>query len=191
MAILTYNDITPKKVIIYNNEPYEVLSSWVFRKQQRKPVNQTKLRSIKTGKVLEISFHQTETVEEADIEKKELTYIYKSRGEVWFHAANNPKERIALPEEAVGEKILFVKEKSTVTALVWKDEIIGIDIPIKVELAVVEAPPAIKGNTAQGGSKQVTLETGAVVNTPLFINQGDIIRLNTDTGEYVERVEKA
>src|SRR3989344_807562 len=134
MAQLSYNDITPKKIIVYSNEPYLVLSSWVFRKQQRKPVNQTKLKSLKTGKVLEISFHQTETVEEADIEKKELAYIYSAKGEIWFHEAGNPKNRISLPEAIVGDKMKFVREKSTVIALVWNEEIIDIEIPIKVEL---------------------------------------------------------
>lgn len=191
MAILSYNEIVPKKIIIYNNEPFEVLSSWVFRKQQRKPVNQTKLRGLKSGKVLEISFHQTETVPEADVESKELTYIYSAKGETWFHEAGNPKERISLPETITGPQMKFVKEKSDLSAVVWNDEVIGLQIPIKVELLVKEAPPAIKGNTAQGGSKQVVLETGAVVNTPLFINEGDIIRVNTETGDYVERVEKA
>ena len=90
----------------------------------------------------------------------------------------------------MGDQIKFVKEQSDVTALVWNDEIIGIQTPIKVELKVTEAPPAVKGNTAQGGSKQVVLETGAVINTPLFINEGDIVRVNTETGEYVERVSK-
>lgn len=191
MAILSYNEITPKKIIEYNGEPFLVLSSWVFRKQQRKPVNQTKLKGLKSGKMLEISFHQSETVPEADIEKKELTYIYANRGEFWFHEAGNPKARVSLSEQQVGAQMRFVKEKSDVTALVWNEEIIGIEIPIKVELAVKEAPPAVKGNTAQGGSKQVVLETGAVVSTPLFINEGDVIRINTDTGEYTERVEKA
>ncbi len=191
MAILAYNEILPKKIIIYNNEPYEVLSSWVFRKQQRKPVNQTKLRGLKTGKVLEISFHQAETVPEADIDKKMLTYIYSAKGDVWFHESGNPKNRVSIPEAVVGEKIKYVKEKTDVEALEWNEEIIGITIPIKVELEVTEAPPSVKGNTAQGGSKQVVLETGAVVSTPLFINQGDIIRINTDTGEYTERVNKA
>lgn len=191
MSQLAYNDITPKKIIVYNGEPYLVLSSWVFRKQQRKPVNQTKLKSLKTGKVLEISFHQTETVEEADIEKNELTYIYRAKGEVWFHEAGNPKNRVPIPETVVGDAIRFVKEKSNVTALVWNEEALGIEVPIKVELAVKEAPPAVKGNTAQGGSKQVVLETGAVISTPLFINEGDVVRINTDTGEYVERVSKS
>lgn len=191
MALLSYNEITPKKIIEYNGEPCLVLSSWVFRKQQRKPVNQTKLKGLKTGKVLEISFHQSETVPEADIEKKDLTYIYSAKGEVWFHEAGNPKERVSLAENIVGDQIKFVKEKSDVVAMVWNDDVIGIEIPIKVELRVVEAPPAVKGNTAQGGSKQVVLETGATVSTPLFINEGDIVRVNTDTGEYTERVGKA
>lgn len=191
MAILSYNDITPKKIIEYNGEPCLVLSSWVFRKQQRKPVNQTKLKGLKTSKVLEISFHQAETVPEADIEKKGLTYIYSAKGEAWFHEANNPKARRSLSENIVGNQIKFVKEKSDVVALMWNDEVIGIEIPVKVELKVTEAPPSVKGNTAQGGSKQVVVETGAVVSTPLFINEGDVIRINTDTGEYAERVEKA
>jgi len=190
MAILSYNEIIPKKIIEYNGEPCEVLASHVFRKQQRKPVNQTKLRGLKSGKVLEISFHQSETVPEADIEKKELTYIYSNRGEVWFHESGNPKERISLPEEKIADQIKFVKENTDVTAMEWNEEIIGIQTPIKAELTVKEAPPSVKGNTAQGGSKQVVLETGAVVSTPLFINEGDIIRVNTTTGEYVERVSK-
>lgn len=191
MAILSYNEITPKKIIVYNNEPFEVQTSHVFRKQQRKPVNQTKLKGLKTGKMLEISFHQSETVPEADIEKKDLTYIYTNRGEVWFHEKGNPGARITLPEDQVASQMKYVREKEDVVALVWNEEILGIQTPIKVELKVVEAPPAVKGNTAQGGSKQVVLETGAVISTPLFINEGDIIRINTETETYVERVNKA
>ena len=163
MAVLAYNEITPKKIIEYNGEPFEVLSSWVFRKQQRKPVNQTKLKNLKSGKVLEISFHQSETVNEAEIEERSLTYIYTSRGESWFNETGNPKERFALPESQVADQLKWVKEKDEVTAIVWNEEIIGIHTPIKVDLKVTEAPPSVKGNTAQGGSKQVTLETGAVV----------------------------
>jgi len=191
MAVLSYNEIVPRKIIEYNGEPFEVLTSHVFRKQMRKPVNQTKLRGLKTGKVLEISFHQAETVDEADTETKEFVYIYSAKSEVWLHESGNPKARISLPESQVGDKIKWVKAGSTVSALVWNEEIIGIDIPIKVELKVTDAPPSVKGNTAQGGSKQVTLETGVVVSTPLFINEGDIIRVNTESSEYVERVEKA
>jgi elongation factor P len=82
----------------------------------------------------------------------------------------------------------FIKENSEIIALIFDDEVISIKIPIKAELKVTEAPPAVRGNTAQGANKQVTLETGAVVNAPIFINEGDIIKVNTETGEYAERV---
>ena len=191
MAILSYNEITQKKVIEYNGDPYEVLSSHVFRMQQRKPVNQTKLRNLLSGKVLEISFHQSETVPEADIGKLNATYLYTNRGESWFCEEGNPKNRFSFPEDSVHEKIQWIKGNAPVEVMTYKDKPATIEIPIKVDLKVTEAPPAVKGDTATGGSKQVIVESGATVNTPLFINAGDIIKVNTDTGEYVERVEKA
>lgn len=191
MAILSYNEIVQKTLIEYNNEPYEVLSSHVFRMQQRKPVNQTKLRNLVSGKVTEISFHQSETVPEADIAKMEAQYLYTNRGESWFAEEGNPKNRFAFPEDAVSEKVKWLKQNSTVEVMLYKEKPITVSIPVKVDLRVTEAPPAIKGDTATGGNKLVTVETGAGVLTPLFINEGDIIKINTDTGEYVERVSKA
>ncbi len=191
MAILSYNEIVQKKVIEYNGDPYEVLSSHVFRMQQRKPVNQTKLRHLVSGKVLEISFHQSESVPEADIGKMQATYLYTNRGESWFAETTNPKNRFTFPEDAVHDKVKWLIQNAPVEVLLYKENPMTIDIPIKVELKVTEAPPAVKGDTATGGNKQVVLESGAVVNTPLFINEGDVLRINTDTGEYVERVEKA
>lgn len=191
MAILSYNEIVQKKIIVYNGEPFEVLSSHVFRMQQRKPVNQTKLKHLVSGKVLEISFHQSETVPEADISRMQATYLYTNRGESWFAEEGNPKNRFAFPEAAVGDKVKWLIQNAPVEVMLYNDEPMTIMIPIKVELKVVEAPPAVKGDTATGGNKQVKLESGAVVNTPLFINEGDVLRINTDTGEYVERAEKA
>lgn len=191
MAILSYNEIVQKKVIEYNNEPYEVLSSHVFRMQQRKPVNQTKLRHLVTGKVTEVSFHQNESVPEADIGKMEATYLYTNRGESWFTELGNPKNRFSFPDESVHEQVQWLKGNSTVEILLYKDSPVAVSVPIKVELRVVEAPPGIKGDTATGGNKLVVLESGASVATPLFINEGDVLRINTGTGEYVERVEKA
>jgi len=191
MAILSYNDIVQKKVIVYNGDPYEVLSSHVFRMQQRKPVNQTKLRHLVTGKVVEISFHQNESVPEADVSRMEAVYLYTNRGESWFAENGNPKNRFSFPEDAVHEKIQWLKANSPVEVMLYNEKPITVQIPIKVELKVVEAPPAVKGDTATGGNKQVVLESGATVLTPLFINEGDILRINTDSGEYVERVEKA
>ncbi|OGG44685.1 hypothetical protein A2841_00820 [Candidatus Kaiserbacteria bacterium RIFCSPHIGHO2_01_FULL_48_10] len=191
MSVLSYSDVVPKKIILHENEPFEVLSSHVFRMQMRKPVNQTKLKSIKTGRVVERSFHQNETVEEADVEYTDITFLYHNRGEYWFCEKDNPKNRFKLPEEVIGESGHFLKQNGDVESVVFDEEVIGINLPIKMELKVTEAPPAVKGNTVQGGTKIVTLETGATVNAPMFINEGDIIRVNTTTGEYVERVEKA
>lgn len=191
MAILSYNEITQKKVIEYNGEPYKVISSHVFRMQQRKPVNQTKLQHLVSGKVVEISFHQSESVPEAEIERMEAVYLYTNRGESWFNEAGNPKNRFSFPEDVVHDSVQWLVQNSPVEVLIYKEKPIMIEIPIKVDLKVTDAPPAVKGDTATGGNKQVTLESGATVNTPLFINEGDILRINTETGEYVERVEKA
>ena len=191
MAILSYNEIVQKTVIDYNGEPYEVLSSHVFRMQQRKPVNQTKLRNLVSGKVTEISFHQSETVPEADISKMSANYLYTNRGESWFAEEGNPKNRFSFPENSIADKVKWLKQNELVDIVLYNDSPLTVRIPIKVELAVKEAPPAVRGDTATGGDKRVVLETGAVVSTPLFINEGDVLRINTDTGEYVERVEKA
>lgn len=188
--MLNYNELTPGTYVVLDGDPFVVTASHVFRKQQRKPVNQTKLRNLITGKVTERSFHQAETIEEAHIEEQAFVYIYSRNGEMWFHKAGNPKERINLTEELIGDQKRFMKENMEVVALIFREKIIGVRIPIKMDLKVTEAPPSIKGDTAQGGNKQVTLETGAVVGAPLFVNTGDILRINTETGEYVERVEK-
>lgn len=188
--MLNYNEITTGKVIVYNGEPYKVLSHLVFRMQQRKPVNQTKLKSIQTGKVVEYSFHQNENAEEAQLEKQPIVFIYESKGEYWFHEEGNPGKRFTLDADMVGDKVKYLRPKDTYEALSFDDAIIGLDIPIKLQLRVTEAAPAVKGNTAQGATKLVTLETGATVNAPLFINEGDIVEINTETGLYVGRAEK-
>ena len=191
MAILSYNEILPKSIIVYNGEPYEVLSSHIFRMQQRKPVNQTKLRHLVSGKVTEISFHQNESVPEADIGRMEAQYLYTNRGESWFAEEGNPKNRFSFPEESVHDKVQWLAQNSIVDIVTNEEKPASITIPVKVELKVTEAPPSVKGNTATGGNKLVTLSTGAKIDVPLFINEGDVVRINTDTGEYVERVDKA
>ena len=188
--MLNYNEVVQKKFIILEGAPYEVLASHVFRKQQRKPVNQTKLKNLITGKVTEQSFHQAEAIEEAEIDERAIKFLYQSRGEFWFCEANDPSIRFALPESIIGDAGRFLKVNTMVEALVFDDKIIGVKLPIKMDLTVKEAPPSMKGNTAQGGNKQVLLETGTSINVPLFINEGDVIRINTESGEYVERVEK-
>jgi len=191
--MLAYNDITKGRVIIMDGAPYEVLDSHVFRKQQRKPVNATKLKNLITGKVTEYSFHVSDKAEEAEIESKPLVYIYNSpaRGgqapEWWFHAVGNPSERLTLPDEILGDKKNFLKEKMEIEGLYFDEKPIGVKLPIKVVYKVVEAPPNVRGNTAQGGGKLVKIESGAMITTPMFVEEGNLIEVNTETGQYVGR----
>src|SRR6185369_10622789 len=150
MAMLEYNEILPKRVILLDGEPYEVLDAHVFRKQQRKPINQTKLRHIITGKVTEQAFHVSEKVEEADLSTKNVKYLYTNKGERWFCAENNPSDRFMLSDDTIGVGGNFLKPNMLLEALVFDEKIIGIKLPIKIDLVVKEAPPAVKGDTARG-----------------------------------------
>jgi elongation factor P len=187
MAMLEYNEITPRKFIIYENEPYEVLTSHVFRKQQRKPVNATKLKNLVTGRIVEPSFHVSDKVPEAEILTREVKYLYANRDQYWFCELNDATKRFSLTQDQVGDQGKFIKPNSNVSIIMFEETLLGVKAPIKVELKVVESSDAVKGNTVQGGSKLVKLETGAEVQVPMFIKQGDIIRVNSETGDYVER----
>ena len=190
MSMLEYNEVVERKYIIMDGQPYEVLASHVFRKQQRKPVNATKLKNMITGKVTEYSFHQSEKVEEAEIDSKEVKYLYNNKGEFWFCDEKDASKRFCLKEENIGSESRFLKPNTIITQLLFGEQTIGFKFPITVELRVTEAPPNLKGDSATSGGKVITLETGATINAPLFVNVGDIIRINTDTGEYRERVNK-
>ena len=193
MSQLQYNEIREKRIIIHDDEPCEVVESHVARTQQRKPQNQVKLRSLISGKVFPATFHVADTADEADISKREVTFLYHNRGEFWFCDPSDKSNRFKLDEALIGEAARFLKQNSNVTALVWsndddEEKIIKISLPIKMEFKVKEAPPAVRGDTSKGGMKIITLENGATLNAPMFVSEGDTIRINTETGEYVERV---
>ena len=191
MAVLSYNEITLKKVIVFNDEPCIVISSHVFRKQKRKPVNNTKLKSLVSGRLIENTFHVNEVAEEADLDTWNITFVYRKGNEYVFHITGKPAERFNLSADLVGDQGQFIKDRSELSALVYNDNIIGVKIPIKVELKVTETVDASKGNTSGNALKESIVETGAKVMVPMFINQGDIIAVNTEDGNYSERVEKA
>ena len=188
--MLSYNELKPGVFIVLNGQPFAVLESEFLRMQQRKPVMNTKLKNLTSGSVVERSFQPSDQLEEAEMEKIQVKFLYINRGEVWFCDVNNPKNRFQLGTDIIAGKEIFLKPNSEVAALKFNGKILSIEIPVKMEYKVIEAPPGIKGDTAQGGTKAVIIETGAKINTPLFINEGDIIRVNTETGNYVERVEK-
>ncbi len=192
MAMLEYNEVVERKYIVLDGQPYEVLNSHVFRKQQRKPVNATKLKNLLSGKVTEYSFHQSEKIPEAEIENREVKYLYKNdnKGEYWFCEATDPSKRFSVTEDHIGPQAKFLKPNSVVKQLLFDEKPMGFVLPITVDLKVTEAPPNLKGDSATSGGKVVVLETGATINAPLFVNAGDVIRINTETGEYRERVGK-
>ena len=167
-----------------------VLETHHLKMQQRRPVVQTKMRNLLNGKVLERNFAQSDTFEPADIRKEEVKFLYGHRDEYWFADPKNPAKRFQLKKELIGDAVAFLKSNTILEALLFNDEVVSVELPVKMEFKVTEAPPAIRGDTAQGGVKQIKIDTGATINAPLFIEEGDIIRINTETGEYVERVEK-
>jgi len=188
--MLSYSELTKGTLFVYEGAPYEVVSSGFLRMQQRKAVMQTKIRNLINGKVLDRNWQASDEFEEADVEKKNMMFLYAHRDEYWFADPKNPKDRISMTAEVLGDGAKFAKANTPVEVMLFNDKIIKAKLPIKMDFTVKEAPPAIKGNTAQGGTKLVMLENGATLNAPLFINEGDVIRVNTETGEYVERVEK-
>ncbi len=193
MAQLQYNEIREKKIIIYSGEPAEVVESHVARTQQRKPQNQVKLKSLISGKTIAATFHVSDSADEADIEKRDVTFLYANKGEYWFCDPNEKSNRFKLEEALMANASKFLKANSNVTALVWTNEddeekIIKITLPIKMSFLVKEAPPAVRGDTSKGGNKVITLENDTTLNAPMFINEGDTVSINTETGDYVERV---
>lgn len=189
--MLAYNELRKGVIFVMDGEPYEVMEYEFLRMQQRKPVTKCKIKSLLSGKILERAFHQNESFEEADIIREEVKYLYNNRGGFWFANKDNAANRFMLPEELIGTAGQFIKPNALVTAYKFGDKIIAIKPTIKVDLKVKDAPPGYKGDTATGGTKKVTLETGAIVDVPLFVNTGDIVRVNSETGLYVERMEKS
>ena len=188
--MLSYNELKVGVIFILDNQPYEVLEFNFLRMQQRKPVAQTKIKNLITNKIIDRTFHQNESFEEAEIARRKIKYLYQHRDRFFFCYENNPSQRFDLPQEQVKETIQYLKPNISLEAVVFNDKIINILLPIKMEFKVVETPPNIKGNTAAGGTKVAVLETGAKINVPLFIEQGDIIKINTQTNTYVERAGK-
>ncbi len=188
--MLSYSDLKRGITFRYEGEPYEVVGSDFLRMQMRKPVMQVRMRNLKNGKVIERNFHQNENFEEIELERESMVFLFGHRGQYTFQKPGDPKTRMVLDENAVGDSGKYLKSNLPVQFRKIEDEIIGIEVPIKIDYAVKEAPPTEKGNTAQGGTKEIILENGLAIQAPFFINAGDVLRINTDTGEYVERVEK-
>ena len=146
----------------------------------------TKLKNVITGGVIEQTFRPTEKMEKAHIERKDMQYSYND-GELYYFMDQETFDMVPISADQVGDSLKFVKEEMICKILSYKGSVFGIEPPTFVELLVTETEPGFKGNTATGATKPATLETGAVINVPLFIDENEMIRVDTRTGEYMER----
>jgi len=188
--MLTHTELKKGVKIVLDKEPYEVLEANPMKKAQRRPVIQSRIKNLITSNVFERNFHQGETFEEAEIEKIKAKFLYGHRDKFFFCQEDNSSFRFDLPKQTIGDGYTFLKPNEIVEAMRFEGKIINVLLPIKVKLKVVEAPPGIKGDRAQGGTKLVALESGAKINVPLFIKEGDVIEINIENKEYVRRVEE-
>ena len=186
--MLSYFDLRKGVQFILDEEPYEVLDFQQTYKAQDMVVAKTKIKNLINGKVLEKTFRQSDKFEEAELQRIEVKFLYSHRKKFYFSELKSPAKRFELEESQIGEGAKFLKANKVLNAIMFKEKIINVVLPIKVQLKVTEAPPGIKGDRAQGGNKSVTLETGAKINVPLFIERGDIVEVNTETEEYVRRI---
>jgi len=147
----------------------------------------TKIRNVITGATVERSFNPTDKFERAQISKRDMQYLYND-GDLYYFMDEQTFEQTPLNASSVGDALKFVKENMTCKVLFFKDQVIGIEPPIFVELEITHTEPGFKGDTATGANKPAIVETGAQIKVPLFVNQGDIVRIDTRTGEYMERV---
>jgi len=200
--MLSINDLKPGSLVIIDGTPFQILEVAHQHIGRGGSSIQTKIRNIKTGQVLSRNFKPADKFEEADIEKRPTKFIYfhpvrnkasngASRGAYMFQDPKDPKNRFELSKDILGDNAKWLKPNIELTVLFLEEEPINVILPIKIDFKVIEAPPGIQGDRSSAGTKTVTLENGTVVQVPLFINQDDIIRINTETGEYAERVEKA
>lgn len=176
--------------IRWNGELYTLVEFQHVNPGNWRAFVRTKLKNFKTGRVIENRFRAGETIDVVRIDRRLFQYLYHD-GSGYVFMDKESYDQISVPEEIVGEGAQFLKDGEQVEILFNEHEPLGVELPIVVELLVKETVPGVKGDTATGGSKPAKLESGATVNVPLFINEGDVIRVDTRTGEYIERVKAA
>jgi elongation factor P len=173
--------------VLLEGDPCSILENEFVKPGKGQAFNRVRLRNLKTGRVWERTFKSGESIEAADVMESDMEYLYND-GEFWhFMRTDDSYEQLAASESAVGEAKNWLKEQEVCQVTLWNEAPISVTVPNFVELEVTETDPGLKGDTAQGGTKPATLQTGAVVKVPLFINIGDVLKIDTRSGEYVSR----
>ncbi len=184
--MLSISEIKTGKVIKVNNQPYVITKTDHHKMGRGGAVLKTKLRNLIDGRVLEQTFQGVGQAEEAETETKKANFLYKDAVEAYF-MDNGNYEQFTLALEDLGDQTKFLKDGTDVSVLYFEGKPVTIQLPIKMDFKVVSAPPGVRGNSAGNVNKQVEIETGALISVPMFIEEGEVIRINTDSGEYVER----
>ena len=184
--MISVNDLKTGLTLQLDNGLWSVVEFLHVKPGKGAAFVRTKLKNVESGNVLEKTFRAGEKVAKASLDKREMQFLYKE-GNDYIMMDNESYEQLAVTAAHIGDGVKYLKDNMEVSILMHDGRIIGVDIPNHVELEVVDTPPAEKGNTAQGGTKPATLETGAVVNVPFFISNGDRIRVDTRTNEYLDR----
>ena len=184
---ITFGELRKGLPVEIEGEPYVVVEYKSHKMQQRAPVMQVRFRSLRTGKVLDRSFQGYDVkFTPAAVERRIAQYIYEDDG-LYYFMDNDTYEQFPLSSEQIQDSLPYLVEQTNVDIVFYDSQPIAVDMPITVELKVTEAPPGHKGDTAQGGTKPIKVETGLMINVPLFVSEGDIVKVDTRTGEYLSR----
>lgn len=189
MAIYSTNEFKAGLKVMLDGDPCSIIENEFVKPGKGQAFNRVKLRNLKTGRVLERTFKSGESLPEADVTDAEMQYLYND-GEFAHFMHPETYEQYAADKNAIGEAQQWLKEQDMCTVTLYNGAPIAVSPPNFVSLKVVKTDPGIKGDTAAGGTKPATLETGAVVRVPLFVNEGDILKIDTRTGEYVSRAKE-
>lgn len=186
MASYNTNEFKNGLKIMLDGDPCTITENILVKPGKGQAFNRVKVKNLKTGRTLERTFKTTESVEAADVEDRNVEFLY-SDGEYWHFMEPESYEQHAADAVAVGDAVKWIKGQEACVMTLWNGAPLSITPPNFVELSVTQTDPGLKGDTAQGGSKPATLETGAEVKVPLFIDEGDVLKIDTRTGEYVSR----
>ena len=183
----TTNDIKKGSVLEIDGQLWNVNDFQHVKPGKGAAFVRAKIKNVETGAVQELTFRAGEKVSRAHVERKEMQYLYDA-GDFYTFMDTETYEQINVNHDTLGDDIKFLNENENVTMIIYNERVIGVELPYYVELVIVDTAPGFKGDTAQGGTKPATMETGLVVNVPFFVNQGDKVRIDTRTKEYLDRV---
>ena len=186
--MLEFNDIRKGKgkIIVLDGEPFVITSAAFLRKQMRRPTINTILKHLRTGQTREHTFQQSDRIEEADVQRSPHQYLYLQDGKYVF-MNNETYEQVEIPEDIIGDIARFLLEGQEVQVMLFEGNPVSVDMPIKIERKVIEAPEGVRGDTSSNVTKDIVIEGGVHMRAPLFIKEGDLILVDSRTGDYLER----